>query len=81
MKTVRYSKAALRMLRRISANESERIKRKIDEYADDPASQANNVIALKGQPGIRLRVGNWRVVMQDEQVLEIIEIGSRGSIY
>ena len=35
-------------------------------YAADPASQAANVKALKGEPGVlRLRVGDWRVVFED----------------
>ena len=58
-----------------------RIKGKIDLYAGDPAAQANNVKALSGQDGIRLRVGDWRVIMLDGEVLEIVDIGPRGSIY
>ena len=58
-----------------------RIKGKIDLYAADPAAQANNVKALSGQDGIRLRVGDWRVIMLDGEVLEIVDIGPRGSIY
>jgi mRNA interferase RelE/StbE len=30
---------------------------------------------------IRLRVGDWRVIMDDGVVLEIVAIGSRGSVY
>jgi len=54
---------------------------KVDQYAADPGSQANNVTALQGREGIRLRVGDWRVIMQDGQVLAVLEIGPRGSIY
>ena len=60
----------------------ERIKAKIEAYADDPASQANNVKALKGRTGIRLRVGDWRVIMDDEgAVLAVLEVGPRGGVY
>ena len=58
-----------------------RIVDKIEAYASDPASQANNVKALKGREGIRLRVGDWRVIMLDGEVLDVIEVGPRGSIY
>ena len=58
-----------------------RIVDKIEAYALDPASQANNVKALKGREGIRLRVGDWRVIMLDGEVLDVIEVGPRGSIY
>ena len=54
---------------------------KVDQYAADPASQANNVKALQGREGIRLRVGDWRVIMRDGEVLAVLEIGPRGSIY
>jgi len=36
---------------------------KIEAYAEDPVSQANNVKALKDYGAIRLRVGDWRVIM------------------
>lgn len=63
-------------------NEAERIRSKVRQYADDPASQANNVKALKGREGIRLRVGDWRVIMDDRGgVLDVLGIGSRGGVY
>ena len=50
--------------------------------ATDPAAQADNVTALQGSDGLsRLRVGDWRVIMWDHVVLEILEIKSRGSAY
>ena len=49
---------------------------------EDPASQGNNVKALKGREGIRLRVGDWRVIMDDRgTVLAVLEICPRGGIY
>ena len=39
-------------------NVADLIRSKIAAYAEDPASQANNVKALKGREGIRLRVGD-----------------------
>ena len=63
------------------ANTSARIVSKIEAYAADPASQANNVRTLKGREGVRLRVGNWRVIMEDGVVLAVLEIGPRGSVY
>jgi mRNA interferase RelE/StbE len=58
------------------------IREKIRSFAEDPASQANNVKALQGVEGvIRLRVGDWRVIMRDGVVVEILEIKARGSAY
>lgn len=63
------------------ANTARLIRSKIEQYASDPASLANNVKALKGRDAVRLRVGDWRVIMEDGVVVAVLEIGSRGSIY
>ncbi len=81
MKQIAYTKAALRTLQKIPATTAARIRKKISEYAADPSSQANNVKALQGRVGVRLRVGDWRVIMEDGVVLEVIEIGPRGGVY
>lgn len=81
MKRVVYTRAALKSLRRIPANAARLIVAKVDQYAADPTSLANNVTALKGREGIRLRVQDWRVIMRDGVVLEVLEIGARGSVY
>ncbi len=82
MKEINYSTAAIKTLRRIPANTAKRIREKIRAYAEDPASQANNVTALKGRRGVRLRVGDWRVIMdEDGNVLSILDIGPRGGVY
>lgn len=82
MKEVRYTRQALKALRKMPADMAERIIAKIEQYAEEPDSLANNVKALKGREGIRLRVGHWRVIMSDEGiVLAVLEIGPRGSVY
>lgn len=81
MKTISYQPAALKALAKIPNNDSKRIIDKIKTYARNSDALANNVIKLKNRDGIRLRVGNWRVIMKDEAVLLILQIGPRGSIY
>ena len=55
---------------------------RIEAYARNPASQSNNLKSLKGREGIRLRVGDWRVIMDDQgNILAILDIGPRGGIY
>lgn len=81
MKPVTYTRDALKTLRRMPVTTAKRIRSKIEAYARDPATQANNVKMLKGRNGIRLRVGDWRVIMQDGKVLAVLEIGPRGSVY
>lgn len=82
MKHVYYSKIALRTLRRIPANESKRIRSKIEQCAADPVSQSQNVSKLQGRDGFRLRVGDWRVIFaEDGTVIDVIAIGPRGGVY
>jgi len=82
MKQISYTKSAIRALRRMPANTATLIRTKIEAYAQDPGAQANNVRPLKGREGIRLRVGDWRVIMDDQgNVLAVLNIGPRGGIY
>ena len=82
MRQISYTKAAIKALRRMPVNTATLIRSKIKAYAQDPGSQANNVKFLKGREGIRLRVGDWRVIMDDQgNVLAVLDIGPRGGIY
>lgn len=82
MKQIAYSKSALKVLRRMPVNAAQRITAKIEQYATDPASLANVVTQLVGSPYRRMRVGDWRVLMDDQgAVLDILKIGPRGNFY
>ena len=55
---------------------------KIESYATDPDSQKNNVIKLKGDGALRMRVGDWRVFMDElGNILDILDVKSRGAAY
>lgn len=64
-------------------NIAERIRAKVEQYARDPQSLANNVRALQGEAGhLRLRVGDWRIIFtEDGRVVAIIRISPRGSAH
>ncbi len=82
MRAVVILPRAAKVLRRMPTNTARTIRGKIDQYASEPESLANNVSKLQGRPGYRLRVGNWRVIFnEDRVVLEIVDIGARGGIY
>lgn len=83
MKRIAYSREALKALSRMPANVSALIRSKITQYAVDPASLANNVKALEGEPGVlRLRVGDWRVLFTETgEVLAIVRVAPRGGAY
>ena len=83
MKPVIYSREATKTLRRIPVNTRQTIIGKIQQYATEPESLANNVKALKGNPGyFRLRVGDWRVIFrEDGGVVAIVRIAPRDGVY
>lgn len=79
---VQFTKSALKALKRMPPPDAARVREKIAQYADAPESLANNATKLVGSDYLRLRVGNYRVIMlPDGTVLLILAVGSRGSIY
>jgi mRNA interferase RelE/StbE len=59
-----------------------RILDKVEHYADKPESLANNVKRLKGDQGLRLRVGDWRVLFdEDAETITVGAVRPRGSAY
>lgn len=80
MKRIVYSDEALRALRKMPANMASRIRSKVEQYAADPQSLANNVKRLRGGDGA-LRIGDWRVIFRDSIVIAVIRIAPRGSAY
>lgn len=83
MKNISYHKRALKDLAAIPTNIRDRIRRKINQYAADPASLANQVVKMQGnEPGYRLRVGDWRVRFdENDVVIEIFRVLPRGEVY
>ena len=83
MKQIEYTREAIKMLRRMDASMSRRIRDKIEQYVNDPASLANNVITMKGGDGFRrMRVGDWRVIFtEDLVVLLVLRVAPRGGVY
>jgi mRNA interferase RelE/StbE len=82
MKETVYTRTAQKALMRMPRNLALRIREKVRSFAEDPTSQANNVKALRGLDGVvRLRVGDWRVIMRDGVIIEILEVKPRSSAY
>ena len=64
------------------SNKRSLISDKIGDLARDYPNWGRNVIRLKGQPEMRLRVQDWRVIFHvDDEMLWIDDIGPHGSIY
>lgn len=84
MYEVVYTKQTDRALRRMSRNQAQIIRTKIEEIAQDPHAQHNNLTKLVGRAGYRLRVGDWRVLyeLQDQQlIMLVLKVASRGDMY
>ena len=78
VKTIRYSQDALADLRKYRADAA-RLMAKIARYAE---TEAGDVKPLVGVPGKRLRVGDFRVIFdEDGETIRVIRIGPRGAIY
>ena len=79
-----YTDRALVALQRMPADRARLISRKLEQLAIDPRRPNNNVKALKGRPGYRLRVGDWRVIYElrhGKLIVLVLDIGPRGGIY
>lgn len=84
MYDVEYSREAARTLRRMPRNTAELIRSKVASLATEPHAANNNVKALVGRPGYRLRVGDWRVIYDVNDGLRILaveRVAPRGGVY
>ena len=58
--------------------------RELDKLAQNPGRRDIDVTPLRGRPGLRLRVGPWRVIFErDEEArkIDVLRIGPRGDVY
>ena len=81
VKAVMYTKVALRSLQ-THGNRAKQIRAKIEQYAANPATLANNVIQLSGSTAKRLRVSGFRVLFTEtESTITVLDLGPRSGIY
>ncbi len=81
-RTIFYMRPAARVLARMPANTEAQSREKLRTLAHDPTALSNNIRALKGIDGFRLRIGDWRVIFTIEPDRVIVHaVGPRGSIY
>ena len=78
---IEFTRTAEKELRKIGPA-AVTILAKIRQYAEDPASLANNVKSLKGSDMLRLRVGDHRVIFTVEaDTMVILKVRIRGRAY
>lgn len=72
-------------MRRLAAQDRERVIAKIEQYAHNPASLARQVTALTGSDYKRLRVGRHRVIFTTQQrersTLVVLRVRHRREAY
>lgn len=79
MKVIAYAAAAIRQMRKLPPPLRERIIAKMKRYAQ---TGAGDVKVMAGQPGARLRIGDWRVIfVETETEIEVRAVGHRREIY
>lgn len=74
--------AAVRALKQIDHHHRDRVRGAIALLAQDPRPPAAK--ALQGRPGLRIRVGDYRIIYTiDDNILvvAVIALGHRGSVY
>ena len=84
MYSIHFTKMALRFLKQQDSKTSGRVLAKIEKVAKDPYAPNANIRKLIGREGYRLRVGDIRVIYEiynQTLVIDVMEIGYRGSIY
>jgi mRNA interferase RelE/StbE len=82
VKKIAYSNQARKALLRMPTDGAQRIREKIEQYAAEPEALANNVKKLRGRDGLRLRIGDWRVIFDESpDTIDVLVIGPRGGVY
>lgn len=82
MMNIMITRAAEKDLSKIDKTVRLKVIEKLEIYARDQAALANQVKRLKGDPFLRLRVGDYRVIFTEEGVvLTVLRVGHRRKIY
>ena len=62
-------------MRRLNAQDRERIIGRIERYASDPTALARQAVSLTGSPFRRLRIGSYRVIFRiDHDVVSVMVV-------
>ncbi len=69
-----YSCVALRNLRRYPANDRKRILTRIERLAENPFNASNVKRLMDFDVAYRLRVGNYRVLFDRDDIIRIIDV-------
>ena len=77
-------KQAKKRLKALAASTRARIAGQIQMLGLNPDDDRLDIKKMKGKSGYRLRVGQWRVIFERDDLVKIISIervGARGDVY
>jgi mRNA interferase RelE/StbE len=79
MKRIVFTPASTRQWVKLAADVRSRIEGRLMEFA---SSGVGNVKRLRGREGSRFRVGDWRVIFNEEgDAIVVLAVGHRREIY
>lgn len=79
MRSVSYTRTAIKALKKMPAKDRNAIMAKLDRYA---AGGVGDVVALKGSDLFRLRHGDWRAIFEEDgTVVAVLKIANRREVY
>jgi mRNA interferase RelE/StbE len=79
MKQIAFTTTSARQWTKLSPDVRSRIDKRLTEFA---TSGHGDVKRLKGREGMRLRVGDWRVIFyEDQETIVVAAVGHRRDIY
>jgi mRNA interferase RelE/StbE len=79
MRSIVFTPAATRQWAKLSTTVRARIRTRLDAFA---ATGHGDVKIRKGRPGTRLRVGDFRVIFdQNGETIVVVAVGHRRDIY
>ena len=79
MRPIAFTAASARQWAKLSADIRDRIDKRLIEFAE---TGHGDVKRLKGRDGLRLRVGDWRVIFyEDQDTIVVAAVGHRREIY
>lgn len=82
--TLLIKRQAKKVLENLSRSDKQRITEKIMLLGANPDNETLDIKPLQGEPYYRLRVGNWRVIYERNDIVKIIaieKIKPRGDAY
>jgi mRNA interferase RelE/StbE len=79
MKPVAFTATSARQWAKLSPDVRRRIDKRLMEFAE---SGHGDVKRLKGRDGMRLRVGDWRVIFyEDQETIVVAAVAHRKEVY